>query len=309
MPVIWQISAIQLNKKTWISGVILKSTPFSYNRKISNFRNLLKVVKSYFIGVYANKEISVTANDKIIYTNTDKYGGFSVVINKLYKGEPEIKIAGSDKPLKILQNYPIVFQNTKSPFDVISDIDDTIIVSYTANFFKRIGTLAFISPQNRKTIGFTQTRLEEYKKHDVRVFYVSKSESNLFAMITSFIEHNNLPKGKLILTPYLKILQLFHPKKDRDYKVKNIRFLIENSGTKDFVLIGDDSQRDMEIYTVIAKEFPKRIIKIYIRQTKLKILLLKKNMLEKLKSTGVPVQYFIADTPVDALNEITQLKK
>lgn len=309
MPIVWQISALHLNNKTWISGVLLKSTPFTYDKKISNFRNLLKVVKSYFIGVYANKEISVTANDKIIYSNTDKNGGFSVVLNKLYEGDLVIKIAGSDKPLKILQTYPIIFQNTQSAFDVISDIDDTIIVSYTADFFKRVGTLAFTSPQKRKAIGFTQRLFEEFKKHDARVFYVSKSESNLFAMLTSFIEHNKLPKGKLILTPYLKILQLFHPKKDRDYKLKNIRFLIENSGTKDFVLIGDDSQRDMEIYTVIANKFSERIIKIYIRQTKRKILSHKKSMLVKLKSTGVPVQYFTADTPIDELNEITHLKK
>jgi len=308
MPIVWQISVLHLNKKTLLSGVLLKGIPFTYDEQIGNFRNLLKVLRSYFIGVYANKEIAISVNDKIIYTNTDKYGSFSVVVDFLCKGELTIKIADSNKPLKILQSYPIVFQNTESPFDVISDIDDTIIVSYTADFFKRIGTLAFTAPQKRKTIGFTQKLFEEFKKQDVRVFYVSKSESNLFAMLTAFIELNNLPKGMLILTPYLKFGQLLHPKKGRDYKLKNIRFIFENSGTKDFVLMGDDSQRDMEIYTDIAKEFPERVMKIYIRQTKRKVLPRQKRMWIELKATGVPVKYFKADTPVDKLNEIAQLK-
>ena len=304
IPVVWQISALHLNKRTLLSGVLLKGIPFAYDKQLSNFRNLLKVIKSYFIAAYANKEISITSNGKTINTSTDKNGGFSVVVDSLHNGELNVNIAGHEKPLKILQSYPIIFQNTESPFDVISDIDDTIIVSYTADFFKRIGTIAFTSPQKRKTIDFTQKLFEEFKKQDARVFYISKSERNLFAMLTSFIEHNNLPKGNLILTPYLKFSQLFHPKKGRDYKLKNIRFIIENSGNKAFVLIGDDSQRDMEIYTDIANEFPKRVLKIYIRQTKRKILPYQRRMWESLKSTAVPVVYFKADTNFKEQNNL-----
>ena len=309
MPVVWQISALHLNNRTLISGVLLQGIPFIYDKQIGNYKNLLKVVKSYFIAAYANKKISITSNGKTINTSTDKNGNFSLIVETLHKGVLNVTIAGHEKPLRILQSYPIIFQNTKSQFDVISDIDDTIIVSYTADFFKRIGTLALTSPQNRKAIAFTQKLFEEFNKEDARVFYISKSESNLFAMLTSYIEHNNLPKGKLILTPYLKILQLFRPKKDRDYKLRNIRFIVENSGEKAFVLIGDDSQRDMEIYTDIANEYPERILKIYIRQTKRKILSRQKRMLEKLKSTEVPVNYFKADSHVDELNEIVQLNR
>ena len=304
MPIVWQISALHLHKRTLISGVLLKGIPFTYNKQIGNFRNLLKVIKSYFIAAYANKKISITLNGKTINTSTDKNGNFSVIVETLHKGVININIASHEKPLEILQSYPIVFQNTESPFDVISDIDDTIIVSYTANFFKRIGTLAFTSPQNRKAISFTQKIFKEFKKQDARVFYISKSESNLFAMLTSFIELNNLPKGKLILTPYLKFSQLFHPKKDRNYKLKNIRFIIENSDNKAFVLIGDDSQRDMEIYSDIANEFQKKILKIYIRQTNRKVMPYQKRMWENLKSTGVPVVYFNTDTSINELNDL-----
>jgi phosphatidate phosphatase APP1 len=225
----------------------------------------------------------------------------------VHNGELKINISDSVNPLKILQVYPIVFQNTRSPFDVISDIDDTIVVSYTADFFKRIGTLALTAPNKRKTIDFTKKLFQEFEKQDARVFYVSKSESNLFGMISSFIEYNKLPKGQLFLTPYLKFSQLLNPKKKRNFKINHIRFIMENSITNSFVLLGDDSQRDMEIYLEIARKFPERILKIYIRQTKKKILLYQKRMWEKLKSTGIPAKYFNADSDVDVVKEMEQL--
>ena len=298
MAIIWQISALHLNSKTLLSGVLLKNTPFTYNKNIGSFKNLLKVGKSYFIGVCSNVKISIAINDKVISTITDEHGNFSVVVNYLLNDEITINISGNNEPLKITQTYPIIFKNSDTSFDVISDIDDTIIVSYTADFFKRVKTLAFTSPQKRKTINFTQKLLKEFDKINARVFYVSKSESNFFGMLTSFIEHNKLPKGQLFLTPYLKFSQLLNPKKKHSFKIDNIRFIIENSVPKKFVLFGDDSQRDMEIYSEIAREFPERILKIYIRQTKRKVLPYQKRMWEKLKSTKVNVEYFKDDTEV-----------
>jgi phosphatidate phosphatase APP1 len=309
IPVVWQISALYLDKKILISGVILRDTPFAYEKQIGNFRNLLEVCKSYFVGVYGNKEILITTNNKTINTNTDKYGSFSVVVDFLYISELIIKTTDNDKPLQILQTYPIIFENTKSIFDVISDIDDTIIVSYTADFLKRIGSLAFTLPKKRKAVGFTQKLFKEFEKQDTRVFYVSKSESNLFAMLTSFIKYNKLPTGILILTPYLKFSQLFNPKKGRDYKLNNIWFILKNTGAKKYVLFGDDSQKDMEVYSEIAQEFPERILKIYIRQTKRKVLPYQKRMWKKLELTEIPIVYFNDNTTIDFQNEFKLLTK
>jgi phosphatidate phosphatase APP1 len=308
IPVVWKISALQLDNKTLISGVLLKETPFLYNEQISNFKNLQKVVKTYFIPAYANKKISISADDQTIETTSDQHGSFSVVTDHLINGNLKVKIDNNAESLVIVQTYPILFKTTESPFDIISDIDDTILVSYTADFFKRIATILFTSPGKRKVIDFTQKLFQEIKKYDTRVFYVSKSESNLFAMLTSFIEHNKLPKGKLILTPYLSISQLFHPKKGVNYKLDNIKFILNNTKTKKYVLIGDDSQKDMEVYNQIATEFPERILKIYIRQTKRKILPYQKKMWQKLNSTTVPTKYFDDHSDINLKNEFRQLK-
>ena len=309
IPVVWQISALHFTAKgTLFRGVILNNSPFTYDIKIGTFRNLIKIIKSYFISVYANKEISISSNGKTLNTSTDKHGSFQVITEFQHKGEIKINIAGHDQPLRILQTYPIIFQETNSAFDVISDIDDTIIVSYTADFFKRVGTLAFTPPRKRKIIDFSQKMFDEFKKQDARIFYISKSESNLFGMLSSFITHNNLPKGNLLLTPYLNFGQLVFTKKKKDFKTERIRFVIENSENKKYILFGDDSQQDMNIYAEVTREFPDKILKIYIRQTKDKVSPYQKQMMKRLKSFHVPVEYFKTDTKIDEVKEISQLK-
>lgn len=307
MAIVWQISILHLNKRALLSGVLLMDKPFIYDKKIGSFRNLLKVVKSYFIDVCKNREITITIDNKKINTQTDKHGNFSVDLDFIPDSDIKISFTGDAKPLNIIQTYPVIFKNTKGSFDVISDIDDTIIYSYTASFFKRIGTIAFTTPKKRKPIEFTQNLLEEFKKQDCRVFYISKSESNLFALLSTFIEKNNLPKGPLFLTPYLKFGQLFKPKK-HNFKIEKVRFVLKNSGNKKFVLFGDDSQRDMEVYSDIVKEFPERILKVYIRQTQRKILPYQKRMWKILELTEVPVNYFKADHTLDIVKEFAQLK-
>jgi phosphatidate phosphatase APP1 len=309
IPVIWQISICHLtNNRTLFRGVILNNAPFKYDTKIGALRNLVKVIKSYFITVYANKDILIKSNSEKINATTDTHGSFQIIAEFKHIGEIKIYTEGQNEPLKQLQSYPTTFHETNSAFDVISDIDDTIIVSYTADLFKRISTIAFKTPHKRKVIEFTQNMFTEFNKLDARIFYVSKSESNLFGMLTAFIEHNKLPKGPLFLTPYLKLYQLVSPKKEINFKIDRIRFLIKNTDNKKYVLFGDDSQRDIEIYTAIAMDFPQRILKIYIRQTKSKVLPKQKRMMENLVLTGVPLNYFMSDDILQVSHELTQLK-
>lgn len=307
-PVVWQISVLHLNNKTLFKGVLLSGVPYSLSKKSGSLRNLFKVISSYFVNSYANKKILIASNNQTISTSTDKNGSFSVLMEGLHYGEVKISIPDKMEPLIFSQNYPIIHENTDSLFDIISDIDDTIIVSHIRNFFKRIITLAFKTPHKREVIGFSKKMFHVLQKHQARIFYISKSESNLFWLLTEFIKHNKLPKGVLFLTPHLNFIQLLNPKKDISFKIDNISLLIKNSGNKNYVLFGDDGQLDIQIYSEIAKTFPKRILKIYIRQTNSEISPHQKSMMDDLNSTGVPVKYFMSDDELEISDELIQLK-
>tara|TARA_R110000850_G_scaffold31669_2_gene86858 strand:- start:35 stop:961 length:927 start_codon:yes stop_codon:yes gene_type:complete len=308
MPVIWQISALHLtNNRTQIRGVILKNTPANFTNSKGFIINLLKVIQSYFIKACAHQFITVESNGVTYYTETDGSGSFQIITNQHHKGSILIKIANATRPLRIEQDYPIIFSNLKSEIDVISDIDDTIIVSNTANFFKRIITLAFQTPQKRQVIAYTQNLLESFRNRGANFYFVSKSESNLFGLICTFIKHNKLPKGTLYLTPHLKFLQLFNSKKPSNFKINHIKFIIENAPLKKYILLGDDTQRDMEIYAETVRSFPDSVLKIYIRKTSNREpSLSQKKMMTILLDSGVPVTYFKSADIFD-MNDILKI--
>ena len=105
-----------------------------------------------------------------------------------------------------------------------------------------MSTLLFVSPNKRKPINFTKEILNKIDTKKGRVFYVSKSEGNLFVMLTKFIINNNLPAGHLTLTPYIRFNQLLRPKKGKDFKEQMIRLIMDNSPEKKFILMSDDTQ-------------------------------------------------------------------
>ena len=294
MPVIWQLSIIQFYEKTLVSGVILQKPPSLYSHKVSRLKNLVKVAKSYLTPVASHLKIEIRFDDQVYQTKTTARGSFSLLLENHHRKNPEIRMASGGELLKLVQDYPVFMDQTQGQFDVISDIDDTILRSYSSDALRRIKTLALTSPYKRKVIGYTRSLFERFNTQSARVFYVSKSESNLFNLLTSYIRFNGFPEGTLFLTSYLNFFTLFRPNKGRDYKINHIRFIIRNSGNKKFYLLGDDGQRDMEIYLSVAKEFPDRIANVFIRQTRSKRNKKQVQMWEQLKQK-VPAAVYYRD--------------
>ena len=309
---VWEFSILNLSKTSfWYRGVILKGKHDSRPKKNSALRNAISVLKSYFFNVYAHQNITIKIGLKTLTTKTDAFGRFQVIseIGSDTVTDITIAVSGLDLPLKIVQNYPIRFQAPQRTLDIISDIDDTILESNTANIYKRIKTLLFLVPEKRTVITFTKNMYQAWQDVNPRLFYVSKSESNLYVLLTAFIKHNNLPCGMLLLTPYLSLIQLIKGQKPKDFKLNTIRFLIVNSRSDNYVLFGDDSQKDMSIYATLAKEYPDLILKIYIRQTGKSISNKQQVMWENLNATGVSASYFIPEHEESILNEIKVLKQ
>ena len=97
-------------------------------------------------------------------------------------------------------------------------------------------------------------------------FYVSSSEWNLYDDLNEFFKHNDLPKGAFLLNSIKKWYQLLNTgnTKHQGKFIRVIRIL-EAFPKQKFILLGDNSHRDPEIYTYIANKYSDRIITIYIR--------------------------------------------
>ncbi|MGK7391275.1 MAG: App1 family protein [Candidatus Cyclobacteriaceae bacterium M2_1C_046] len=185
------------------------------------------------------------------------------VLDKITEDQEDIKEEGE-----------VYIQEDSSRFGIITDIDDTVLISRATSMFKK---LWLILTKNSKTrLPFTgvsefYNELHIGAKGDFTnpVFYVSSSEWNLYDFLEDFAEVRDLPKGVFLLqelkTSLIKLIKSgggTHMHKE--IKIKDIL----KTYNLPFILIGDSGQKDAEIYARIANGFPGRIKAIYIRDVK-----------------------------------------
>ncbi len=298
MAIIWHLSVIQNSEFTLVSGVILNMS--ASLKKESRVKKITSIPASYLKDTYANQVIHIKTIGYSVKGITDNYGAFQIKLKEKIPSKLQI-LDDDQEEISTNQNYPVHFEQKETGRLVISDIDDTIMMSFTKTKVKRFITTLFKPASKRKVIPYTD-QLYKAIGLDADFFYVSKSENNLFQLITGFILHNDLPLGPLFLTPFLNFTQLIKENKDASFKFLSICFILNHSKNKSVILIGDDTQSDMKVYTDIIIKYGKRIEKVYIRQTKAHRTKDQINHWNKLVKTGVNAFYFEHDELFKTLN-------
>lgn len=172
-------------------------------------------------------------------------------------------------PVPFLQDYPRYFPNrNEADYLLISDIDDTVLVSRSARLLSRLWLILFHAVSKRKVVLETATAYQHLaESRSVDFAYVSGSESNLFHLIAAFFMHNKLPEAPLFLRPHVTWRELLQRPPRKAHKLTHIRQLIEAFPQKRILLFGDDSQQDHTIFKQLTEEFPERVEAAFIRQT------------------------------------------
>ncbi|MEO5903341.1 MAG: App1 family protein, partial [Gemmatimonadaceae bacterium] len=83
--------------------------------------------------------------------------------------------------------------------------------------------------------------------------------------ISEFMGLQNIPKGPILLRDWDINLAALSASRHFEHKGVAIRNIMGLYPALQFILIGDSSQHDPEIYRQIVSEFPNRILAIYIR--------------------------------------------
>ncbi len=155
-------------------------------------------------------------------------------------------------------------------FGVISDIDDTVIQSRVSNFIQAARMLMLGNARTRLPFHgvaafYRALRGGPSGSENNPVFYVSSSPWNIYDVISEFMELQDIPKGPLLLRDWDLSLGALSSIRHYEHKTVAIRNVMQLYPDMKFVLIGDTSQRDPEIYRQIVSEFPERVSAIYIR--------------------------------------------
>lgn len=301
---LWQLTALELEDKVWLEGTVIRGHQPQPELASTWLGHLQEVLFSYFKEPATSITIQVHTQYETKEVHTDGKGRFSCLLEAFDPDSLQLKYR--EDALHPPQGYPYFFKKKKAPVEVISDLDDTVLHSYTASALKRIYSILFILPQKRRPVAYTYELMEWFKERGMRITYLSKSEANLFELISAFLKSKELPRGALLLSPFLRYHQLPKPNKGKDYKYNHLRTLLTEQPDRQVILLGDDTQRDMEIYTSIIHDFPERILKVFIRQSGLGQNDRQRELWNDLQRTQVPAVYFSDGD--EAAQEIENLK-
>ncbi|MGH3088035.1 MAG: App1 family protein, partial [Rubrobacteraceae bacterium] len=160
----------------------------------------------------------------------------------------------------------LVPESDRAEFGVISDIDDTVVLSKAASVLKMFWIVLLNNAHTRLPfpgVGAFYEALHRGGDGSRRnpLFYVSSSPWNIYDLLVDFMDVHGVPAGPIFLKDWSPTVLGKH----EDHKLGLIRRLLADYPDLPFVLIGDSGQEDPEIYHDAAIENPGRIQAIYIR--------------------------------------------
>lgn len=166
----------------------------------------------------------------------------------------------------------IFVPNKETEFGIISDIDDTVLVSKITHFLARLKLSLLDDASERSPFpgiaAFLRALQKGYDDKGINpLFFVSGSEWNLYDLLVNFFKYHDVPEGPL----FLKDKGIGSSEKGRletkgsSYKMDKIRHVLKTYPGMKFICIGDSGEHDPETYYKILEEFPDQIIGIYIR--------------------------------------------
>jgi phosphatidate phosphatase APP1 len=156
-----------------------------------------------------------------------------------------------------------------SAFGVISDLDDTVIRTGVASKLRMARTVLFGNAHTRVPfagVGAFYRALQHGTGASSfnPVFYVSSSPWNLHDLLDDFLRLQKIPLGPLLLRDWGLSGEVL-PTSNEEHKMRAIERIMDAFPALPFILVGDTSQEDPEIYARVVKEYPSRVPAVYIR--------------------------------------------
>ena len=173
----------------------------------------------------------------------------------------------ADEPFRTLGH--VLVPPAASAFGVISDLDDTVIRTGVTSKLRMARTVLFGNARTRVPfpgVGAFYRALQHGSGAAPfnPVFYVSSSPWNLHDLLTEFLSLQRIPLGPLLLRDWGLSGEVL-PTSNEGHKMAAIQRIMDHFPALPFILVGDTSQEDPEIYARVVRTYPERVLAVYIR--------------------------------------------
>jgi phosphatidate phosphatase APP1 len=154
---------------------------------------------------------------------------------------------------------------------VISDLDDTIVVSDVGSTRRMLARAFLENPLQREAVAGTAGLYRSLAERNADpasapLFYLSGSPRQFYTAIEQFLQHNAFPRGVLIAKRVTGDATSEGLLDQVGYKTGKISEVFARVPKVRYTLIGDDSESDPEIYAEVRRLYPDRVEAIWIRR-------------------------------------------
>ncbi|MGZ8516163.1 MAG: App1 family protein [Chitinophagaceae bacterium] len=284
-------------------GHIFRLSPFPRQKYRQSFlRNTLALLRLFMVKPLAGIEIQLHWKNKVHTTKTDVDGFFKFDWcdeEPFENGWLPVKVNAIERGEIIASTVGRLCIPSPTQYIIISDIDDTFLISHSANMRKRLLVLFTQNARTRRPFEGVVRHYQLLAKSNTTeeapnpVFYVSSSEWNLYEYILEFTAVNHIPKGIFLLNQLKQFSQLLKTgQNNHATKFTRIVRIMEAFPNHRVILLGDSSQHDPYIYESVVKHFPKQVHAVYIRDVFKRNFENVREVLNNIEASGVPCCMF-----------------
>ena len=281
--------------------------------------NLMNMYKRFGSNEVPSARLTVNFDGEEHIMTTDEEGYFML---NLAPVEPidtpdlwhEIAVELVDAPIPftpgVTCDAQVLVPPTDAEFGIISDIDDTIVKTSATDILAMSRTVFLNNSRTRLPFAgvsefYRALQIGRNGKRNNPFFYVSSSPWNMYDLLKDFLDLNNIPEGPLLLRDFGLQDNKFISSGHMGHKYKEIENILLTYPELNFVLIGDSGQEDPKIYQEVVKNYPGRVLAIYIRDVQLAA---REEIAVKISQelTNDQVEMIIVDNTVEAARHAAQ---
>lgn len=251
-----------------------KKASFIHHSSRNPLVNLLALFRLFFMKPLAHVPVHIQWGGQVVHSHSEYDGFFRFSWNSVEEtpaGWHDVEVKSTNE-VSVSLGRGKIFVPHITQYGIISDIDDTVLVSHSATILKRLRELLFKSPAQRTifkdTARYYQLLAQAHTTLDApnAFFYVSSSEWNLYDYLRDIFSRHELPEGAFLLNQVKRWYQLWRTGKTKhEGKLLRILRIFEVFPNQHFILIGDNTQADPAIYAKLASKYAHRIFAVYIR--------------------------------------------
>lgn len=162
---------------------------------------------------------------------------------------------------------PVFIVDPEVAFGIISDVDDTVMVTALPRPFLAAWNTFVLDEHARAPVAGMAVLYERLTRQrpGTPVIYLSTGAWNVAPTLTRFLGRHLYPRGPLLLTDWGPTHDRWF-RSGREHKKTSLDRIVTEFPAMRWLLIGDDGQHDEAIYGEFASRHPQNVAAVAIRQ-------------------------------------------